>query len=45
MGWVRFNGEVEDEDEMSNPQKRRARRWLKIRNLEFKKDRFDSQII
>jgi DNA-directed RNA polymerase subunit beta' len=33
--WVRFNGEVEDEDEMSSPQKTQELRWLKIRNLEF----------
>ena len=40
--WVRFNGEVEDEEEMNNPQKIEELRWLKIRNLEFE-DRFDSQ--
>ena len=42
--WVRFNGEVEDEDEMSKPQKIEELEdgsRLEIWNL--KRDRFDSQ--
>ena len=41
--WVRFNGEVEDEDEMSNPQKTEDLKdgsRLEIRNL--RRERFDS---
>ena len=42
--WVRFNGEVEDEDEMSTPQKTEELEdgsRLEIWNL--RRDRFDSQ--
>ena len=42
--WVRFNGEVEDEDEMSSPQKTEELEdgsRLEIWNL--RRDRFDSQ--
>ena len=42
--WVRFNGEVEDEDEMSNPQKtEELEDGSRIELWNLRRDRFDSQ--
>ena len=42
--WVRFNGEVEDEDEMSSPQKtEELEDGSKLEIWKFRRDRFDSQ--
>jgi len=41
--WVRFNGEVEDEDEMLNPQKtKELEDGSKLEIWNFRRDRFDS---
>ena len=42
--WVRFNGEVEDEDEMSNPQKiKELEDGSRLEIWKLRRDRFDSQ--
>ena len=42
--WVRFNGEVEDEDEMRNPQKtQELEDGSRLEMWNLRRDRFDSQ--
>ena len=42
--WVRFNGDVEDEEEMSNPQKtEKLEDGSKLEIWKLRRDRFDSQ--